>query len=77
MLAGPTKSLARFRILVGHYLRRCSFSHQSIEIDHKTKIAITHPEPVGVCGQMSVIAMREVDCYLDHYLTEYRGITLL
>jgi len=25
---------------------------QSIEIDHKTKIAITHPEPVGVCGQI-------------------------
>ncbi|KAI0254358.1 NAD-aldehyde dehydrogenase [Lactifluus subvellereus] len=25
---------------------------QSIEIDHKTKIAITHPEPIGVCAQI-------------------------
>ncbi|KAI9507718.1 NAD-aldehyde dehydrogenase [Russula earlei] len=25
---------------------------QSIEIDHKNKIAVTHPEPVGVCGQI-------------------------
>ncbi|KAF8268259.1 NAD-aldehyde dehydrogenase [Lactarius quietus] len=25
---------------------------QSIEIDHKTKYAVTHPEPIGVCGQI-------------------------
>ncbi|KAA1466204.1 NAD-aldehyde dehydrogenase [Dentipellis sp. KUC8613] len=25
---------------------------QSIEVDRKTKVAITHPEPIGVCGQI-------------------------
>ncbi|KAI0049622.1 NAD-aldehyde dehydrogenase [Auriscalpium vulgare] len=25
---------------------------ESIEIDRKTKVAITHPEPIGVCGQI-------------------------
>lgn len=54
MLVGPTKFLARFGILLGPYMQKRSPSDQSIEIDHKTKIAITHPEPIGVCGQMSV-----------------------
>ncbi|TFY83823.1 hypothetical protein EWM64_g184 [Hericium alpestre] len=25
---------------------------QTIEVDRKTKVAITHPEPIGVCGQI-------------------------
>jgi hypothetical protein len=45
-------------------MREHSPSDQSIEIDHKTKIAITHPEPVGVCGQMFVRAMPQVDRHL-------------
>ena len=63
MLVGPTKFLARFGTLLGPYTQKHSPSGQSIEIDHKTKIAITHPEPVGVCGQMSVTALGHQGVY--------------
>jgi len=56
MLVGPTKFLAKFRITLSPYVQKHSPSNQSIEIGHKTKIAITHPEPIGVCGQMFVTA---------------------
>ncbi len=53
MLAGPTKFWARFFVPVIQYRATALiFGPQSIEIDRKTKYAVTHPEPIGVCGQM-------------------------
>lgn len=37
------------------YELKLTYAHtQTIEVDRKTKVAITQPEPIGVCGQMSV-----------------------
>jgi aldehyde dehydrogenase (NAD+) len=42
-------SIQCLRFYAGYADKICG---QNIEIDNKTKIAFTHHEPIGVCGQI-------------------------